>query len=180
MSIRSGIAAGGNVRSTRPPTKPTASGIAVFQGNIHGIVRFTEMSDQARVAIDVDIKGLKKNALHGFHIHEYGDLSDGCTTMCAHFNPYDENHGGPDSKHRHVGDLGNIKSDGHGCAKYRFYDSMIKLRGVKSNIIGRGLIIHADEDDCGLGKNKESKITGNAGKRIACAVIGFASCDKSN
>ena len=39
---------------------------------------------------------------------------------------------------------------------------MIKLRGTKCNIIGRGLIIHADEDDCGKGMNAESLITGNA------------------
>ena len=150
-------------------------GIAVFQGKIHGSVRFSEMPDKKHIALDVNVKGLKKNALHGFHVHEYGDLSDGCNSMCAHLNPYGETHGGPDSKHRHVGDLGNLKSDRHGCANYRFYDTMIKLRGSKSNIIGRGLIIHEDEDDCGLGKNKESKITGNAGKRAACAVIGFAS-----
>ena len=150
-------------------------GIAIFQGKINGSVRFSEMPDKKHIAIDVEVKGLNKNALHGFHVHEYGDLSDGCNSMCAHLNPYNETHGGPETIHRHVGDLGNLKSDGHGCANYRFYDNMIKLRGTKSNIIGRGLIIHEDEDDCGLGKNKESKINGNAGKRIACAVIGFAS-----
>ena len=77
-------------------------------------------------------------------------------------------------KNRHVGDLGNLKTNARGEAKYTFYDEGIKLRGVKSNIIGRGLIIHADEDDCGEGGNAESLITGNAGKRIACAVIGYS------
>jgi Cu-Zn family superoxide dismutase len=48
------------------------------------------------------------------------------------------------------------------------------LRGTKANIIGRGLIIHADKDDCGQGGNLESLKTGNAGKRIACAVIGYS------
>jgi Cu-Zn family superoxide dismutase len=75
---------------------------------------------------------------------------------------------------RHVGDLGNIKTNNKGEAKYTFYDNVIKLRGTKCNIIGRGLIIHADEDDCGQGANAESKKTGNAGKRIACAVIGYS------
>jgi len=51
---------------------------------------------------------------------------------------------------------------------------VIKLRGTKSNIIGRGLIIHADEDDLGLGGEKDSQVTGHAGARIACAVIGYA------
>jgi Cu-Zn family superoxide dismutase len=75
---------------------------------------------------------------------------------------------------RHVGDLGNIKTNNKGDAKYTFYDNVIKLRGTKCNIIGRGLIIHADEDDCGKGENAESLKTGNAGKRIACAVIGYS------
>jgi Cu-Zn family superoxide dismutase len=77
-------------------------------------------------------------------------------------------------KERHVGDLGNIKTNSKGEAKYHFFDDVIKLRGIKSNIIGRGLIIHADQDDCGKGGNTESLKTGNAGKRIACAVIGYS------
>jgi Cu-Zn family superoxide dismutase len=39
------------------------------------------------------------------------------------------------------------------------------------------LIIHQDPDDCGQGQGPlraESLKTGNAGKRIACAVIGYA------
>ena len=50
---------------------------------------------------------------------------------------------------------------------------MISLRG-KTNIIGRGLIIHANTDDCGKGSNLESLKTGNAGKRIACSIIGYS------
>ena len=121
------------------------------------------------------LKGVKKNAKHGFHVHECGDMSDQCESMCAHFNPYGETHGCPGMKHRHVGDLGNIETDGSGCAKYKFSDDMIKLRGTKCNIIGRGLIIHENEDDCGRTDEKDSKTTGNSGKRIACAVIGYAS-----
>jgi Cu-Zn family superoxide dismutase len=75
---------------------------------------------------------------------------------------------------RHVGDLGNLKTNSKGQSNYTFYDDCIKLRGIKANIIGRGLIIHADEDDCGKGDNAESLKTGNAGKRIACAVIGYS------
>ena len=148
--------------------------IAVFSDIIQGNVRFTEDLDNKRIRIDLHLKGLIPNSLHGFHVHEAGDLTDKCTSMCAHFNPYGNIHGCPGMRERHVGDLGNIKTNSNGEAKYTFYDNIIKLRGSKCNIIGRGLIIHEDTDDCGKGENAESIKTGNAGKRIACAVIGYS------
>jgi len=151
--------------------------IAVFDGKkIRGLVYFTEDRVAGTVTIDVDLVGLKKNAKHGFHIHEYGDMSDHCDSMCAHFNPYGKLHGGQDSpaNARHVGDLGNLVTDGQGACKMQMVDKIISLHGTKTNILGRGLIIHADEDDLGQGGDEASLKTGNAGKRIACAVIGHA------
>jgi Cu-Zn family superoxide dismutase len=144
--------------------------VAVFQGpQIKGTVYFTE--EPSLVKIDLNLQGLKKNNLHGFHVHRCGDLTKGCESMCDHFNPFGKTHGCPGMVDRHVGDLGNIKTDSLGNAKYTFYDDQIKLNGI-SNIIGRGLIIHEDPDDCGKGLKPESLKTGNSGKRIACAVIG--------
>ena len=40
------------------------------------------------------------------------------------------------------------------------------------DLFGRSVIIHADEDDYGLGGFEDSLTTGHSGKRIACAVIG--------
>lgn len=155
-------------------SKTYISAIAVFDKKpILGTVRFTEDMKNDCVIIDIDMKGLKKG-LHGFHVHECGDMSDQCESMCAHFNPYGKAHGGPEDKVRHVGDLGNLVVGTDGSVKGRMIDSLIKLRGTKANIIGRGLIIHADEDDLGKGGEKDSLITGHAGKRIACAVIGYA------
>jgi len=148
--------------------------IAVFDGKVKGQVIFTENLLKKTVILDVQLTGLKKNALHGFHVHESGDLSNKCDSMCAHFNPYGKNHGCPGAKDRHVGDLGNLQTDKNGYVNYRMEDDYIKLRGTVANIIGRGLIVHADPDDCGLGENEASKINGNAGKRIACAIIGYS------
>ena len=146
--------------------------IAFFNDKkIKGTVIFTENAN--KVSIDINLEGLKKNHLHGFHVHQAGDLRDKCTSMCAHFNPYNKTHGCPGMKKRHVGDLGNLITDENGKVNYRIYDDMIKLHGA-ANIIGRGLIIHADTDDCGKGSNEQSLITGNAGKRIACSIIGWA------
>jgi Cu-Zn family superoxide dismutase len=158
-----------NIMSNKP-----VYAIAVFNDTIKGTVKFTEDLNNNVVVIDLHLSGLKPNSLHGFHVHEAGDLTDKCTSMCAHFNPYSKTHGCPGMTERHVGDLGNIKTNSKGEAKYSFYDDVIKVRGTKCNIIGRGLIIHEDEDDCGKGGNAESLKTGNAGKRIACAVIGYS------
>ena len=76
-------------------------------------------------------------------------------------------------KERHVGDLGNIRPTREGKVEISFLDSLIKLRGPTS-ILGRSVVIHEDKDDLGLGLNQESKKTGNAGKRIACGVIGYS------
>ena len=158
---------------TSKPIKPIQA-IAVFTDTIKGTVKFTELNDIGKIKIELNLSGLKPNSLHGFHVHEAGDLSDKCTSMCAHFNPYGLTHGCPGMKNRHVGDLGNIHTNNKGDAKYILMDDVIKLRGYKANIIGRGLVIHEDEDDCGQGGQADSLTTGHAGKRIGCAVIGYS------
>lgn len=148
--------------------------IAFFSNSsIKGTVKFKETLDNL-VFVDVDLEGFEPNTVHGFHVHESGDLTSGCDSMCAHFNPYNQIHGGPNDSIRHVGDLGNLEADSEGKIIIQFTDHMIKLRGEEANIIGRGLIVHADPDDCGKGSFSDSKTTGHAGKRIACAVIGIA------
>ena len=59
---------------------------AVFAPNqydVTGLVRFTQEGNILN--IDYNIIGLSDGE-HGFHIHEYGDLTDGCESACAHFN----------------------------------------------------------------------------------------------
>ena len=152
--------------------------IAVFQQSppkspVKGIVTFKESTKSNNITIDIQLSGLKPHGKHGFHIHETGNLLNDCSACKGHFNPFGETHGGLHSKHRHVGDLGNIKADAKGNCFMKLYDQQISLRNLQRNIIGRSVVIHADEDDCGKGNNEESLITGNAGKRIACAVIGY-------
>ena len=147
----------------------------VSEFKIKGTVKFTK--ENKKIRIDINLSGLTPNHNHGFHVHEAGDLSEKCKSACAHFNPYNKTHGCPNSeKERHVGDLGNIQTDDCGNANYSFYDDVIKLYG-RANIIGRSLIIHRDTDDCGngVGELKEkSLLNGNAGDRIACAIIGYS------
>ena len=146
----------------------------IIHDKMKGSVEFYEVNNSNKVMVHVLLSGLKRNSIHGFHIHEAGDLSDNCISACAHFNPYNKNHGGRDSKERHVGDLGNIKTDNNGNVDLQFSDNLIKLRGTKSNIIGRSIVIHEDKDDEGKGNFPDSLTTGHSGKRIVCAVIGYS------
>eukprot|EP01087_Luapelamoeba_hula_P008008 TRINITY_DN1989_c0_g1_i2.p1 TRINITY_DN1989_c0_g1~~TRINITY_DN1989_c0_g1_i2.p1 ORF type:complete len:115 (+),score=15.37 TRINITY_DN1989_c0_g1_i2:145-489(+) len=57
--------------------------------------------------------------------------------------------------------------------KKEFGDTLISLFGPHS-VIGRTMVVHADEDDLGTGGHNDSKTTGHAGARIACCVIGLA------
>lgn len=150
------------------------SGVAVLHQNdkgVSGSVHFIEQSGNI-LLIKYKLEGLK-DGKHGFHIHEYGDLQEGCKSACAHYNPYNKTHGGLDSEVRHLGDLGNIESNG-GISEGEIMAPDISITG-RNSILGRMIIVHEDEDDCGNGtgeKAKESKNTGNAGARLACGVIG--------
>ena len=146
----------------------------IIDDKIKGTIEFYEIINSDKVIVHVLLSGLKKNSIHGFHIHEAGDISDNCMSAGAHFNPYNKNHGGRDSKERHVGDLGNLKTDNNGNVDLQFTDNLIKLRGSKSNIIGRSIVIHEDIDDEGKGNAPDSLTTGHSGKRMVCAVIGYS------
>ena len=155
-------------------SKKNISAIACFnEKKIQGTIEFYENVKDNTVTIKINLTGFKKNSIHAMHVHEKGNLSDNCMGACGHFNPYNKNHGDIDSKERHVGDLGNIKSDEHGNVVMVLNDKLIKLRGTKCNIIGRSVVIHENEDDLGLGGHDDSLTTGHAGGRIACAVIGY-------
>lgn len=112
---------------------------------------------------------------HGLHIHEYGDLSDGCDSIGQHFNPGNNKHGGPGHPKykRHIGDLGNIVADNEGIAKFSFSIEDTSIVEGDTAIVGRALAIHSEPDDLGRGNNQFSKINGNSGSAIACGVIGF-------
>mgnify|MGYP001194877470 CR=1 FL=1 len=77
---------------------------------LNGYILFEEDLKNKDIIIKIKIYGLPKG-YHGFHIHESGDLRKSCSSLCAHYNPFNKIHGGPNSKERHVGDLGNILSN---------------------------------------------------------------------
>lgn len=152
--------------------KPIKAVCVLKNNTIDGVVYIEEI-DFNRVKIYGTIKGLTPNKLHAIHIHETGDLTEQCKSCCAHYNPFNKKHGGPNDIERHVGDLGNIYADGNGIATFEIIDNQVKLR-MQYSVIGRSFIVHKDTDDLGKGGHPDSHTTGHAGDRIACGVIGYA------
>jgi Cu-Zn family superoxide dismutase len=146
------------------PTKAVAVMTPTKDSKVSGVVTFTQEGDAIHVT--GKITGLTPGE-HGFHVHEFGDVSsdDGMATG-GHFDSDKHKHGAEDAAERHTGDLGNIKAGDDGVATIDKMDKVIALSGPNS-IVGHGLIVHAKPDDF-------SQPTGNAGGRVAQGVIGVA------
>ena len=152
-------------RSMQPAGPSAVAELQPTKGNsTTGTVRFTQSGDKVRVAGDV--RGLKPGQEHGFHIHEAGDCSSGDGMSAkGHFNPQGKPHAHPSTSERHAGDMPALKADDYGNARVdRTLDIVTGAPGPTS-IVGRGLIVHASPDDY------RTQPTGNAGARLACAVI---------
>eukprot|EP01137_Pigoraptor_chileana_P035813 Opistho-2@30433 len=148
--------------------------VCVLKGDaaVTGTVTFTQEGDGSPTVIEGSIKGLTPGQ-HGFHVHEFGDNTNGCTSAGPHFNPFGKTHGAPSDDVRHVGDLGNVTADNDGVANFKISDRLVSLSGQHS-VVGRTMVVHADIDDLGKGGHEFSLTTGNAGGRLACGVIGIS------
>ena len=135
-----------------------ASGSAVW-----GSVSFVETGKG--VLVRADVRNLPVGGEFGFHVHEKGDCSsgDGMSTG-GHFNPTGKPHG-PQAGPHHAGDMPSLKADASGVARGSFVLDDVTVVAGPASVVGRGLIVHKDPDDY------KTQPTGNAGARVACAVI---------
>jgi superoxide dismutase, Cu-Zn family len=113
-----------------------------------GTVTFQQKGD--KVLVTASITGLKPSG-------------DGMSTA-GHFNPNGKPHGPQDHDH-HAGDFPGLKADANGNVNTSFELSGVSLGSGTSDLVGRGLIVHAGADDY------KTQPTGNSGARIACGVI---------
>ena len=124
--------------------------------------------DNGGVRVTGSFTGLKPGATHAFHIHEIGNCTaaDG-SSAGSHFNPAAAAHGNREGGgEHHAGDIPNQTAGPDGVAAVdQRLDGLQIGGGGEFDIIGRGVIVHADADDY------TTQPTGNAGGRIACGVI---------
>jgi Cu-Zn family superoxide dismutase len=98
-----------------------ASCVLLGEAGVKGVISFEQDAKGGATSIKGSIVGLKPGK-HGFHIHQFGDLSNGCVSAGAHFNPFNKTHGGPTDETRHVGDLGNVEADKDGKVEIKIED----------------------------------------------------------
>ena len=160
------VAAGLTGCQSIPPDAPRATAnLQPTKGNkAAGTVDFYQVGNKVRVVANVS--GLTPGREHGFHVHEAGDCSsgDGMSTK-GHFNPFGKPHGNPQGSERHAGDMPALRADAGGNAKLETDLDIMTVTPGPGSVAGRGLIVHADPDDY------KTQPTGNAGARLACAVI---------
>jgi Cu-Zn family superoxide dismutase len=140
---------------------------------ITGTVQFGWDSDSSKVRVIANVSGLVPGAACGFHVHTWGDDSTDGMPAGGHYNPANFSHALPPALPRHMGDMGSLQADafGNGVLDTEFdLLQLIPTATSTANIIGRSVVLHANRDD-GTGAS------GNAGTRIAVAVIGVSNRD---
>ena len=122
------------------------------QGTVKLLQHHNGVPGVTRTALFIELTGLVPNGLHGFAIHENGELQEGCQNAGGHYNPFGRNHGPQWAEDRHVGSLGNIWADEHGVVKGYLEDHLVQLIGPNT-VIGRSIVVHVHPDDMGGGPN---------------------------
>lgn len=148
------------------PTEQLASGTFVQSNGVPaGTARLFASGDTVTLAVAV--AGITPGE-HGFHLHMTGVCTrPDFSSAGGHLNPYGKGHGLTDSDGAHLGDLPNLTVAANGTGSRVF-----ELRGSRADLLdalfdadGTAVVIHADPDD------GTSEPAGNAGSRIACAVL---------
>ncbi len=119
------------------------------------------------VLIELEVSDLPPGTWVAFHVHETGkcDHADGHKSAGAHFNPGKAEHGFLAAKGPHAGDMPNQYVGEDGKIHAQVFNSFVSLDEANNGIRGRALMIHAKADD------NRSQPSGDAGDRLACAVI---------
>ena len=162
----------------RPAQASVTSAIAVLRsgaGEPVGLVTFTQ--DGGKVRVQAEVYGLPLG-FHGFHVHAVGSCDPSTSTAFSsaggHFNPVGHDHG------HHGGDMPvlYVLSDGTGSLSFTT-DGFAVADLFDAD--GSAVIIHANPDNYANiparyapAPDTTTLATGDAGGRIACAVVASA------
>jgi Cu-Zn family superoxide dismutase len=147
-------------------TKATATFVDVNGKEIGG-ASLTQTPNGVMIA--VNLRGLPPGE-HAFHVHEKGVCEPATKFMSAggHFNPGGKKHGYMVEGGPHGGDMPNQHVGADGALKANVFNPNVTLGAGAGSLFGAdgaALVVHASPDDYA------GQPAGNAGDRIACAVI---------
>lgn len=148
--------------------RPSAS-LRAGEPRVSGLVLFRQLAPGGRLDAYFDLQGFPAEAngsSRAIHVHQFGDVSPGCEATGPHYNPLGVPHP------QHPGDFGNFAVRGGGLWRYRA--GLAASLGGPHAIVGRAVVVHAGRDDLGLGGDAASLQHGNAGRRLACCVVGLS------
>jgi Cu-Zn family superoxide dismutase len=148
----------------------TQSATASFvngQGQEIGTAKLLQSSDG--VLIEAEIRGLPPGE-HAFHIHQKGacDPATNFNSAGGHFAVAGEKHGYLAEDGPHAGDMPNQFAGQDGVLRLHVFNPNVTLGNGEGSLFGpdgTSIVIHAKPDDY------QSQPAGNAGDRVACAVI---------
>ncbi|MVA82551.1 superoxide dismutase family protein [Agrobacterium vitis] len=154
-------------------------GTANAQGAATGSASFVNAGGQANgnaelagmaaggVLIKLEVTGLPAGQWVAVHVHETGSCDHTMKHESAggHFNPGSKEHGYKAANGPHAGDMPNQYVGSDGVLRAEIFNHIVLLDDGETGIKGRALMVHAKADDY------ESQPSGDAGERLACAVI---------
>ena len=151
-----------------PAEAPTTITADIVDGTGKKIGEVKAKQDKKGVKFSVDVAGLKPGP-HGIHIHAVGKCEGpDFKSAGGHFATAAQHHGLKNPQGPHIGDLPNLMVKKDGTGHQTFVDKAVTLKPGLNSLLksdGTALVIHADKDD------EKSDPAGNAGARIACAVL---------
>lgn len=129
--------------------------------HLKGVVRFCSVSQTGSgCVIDGVVDGLEPNHEHKIHVHECGDISNGCESVGDVFEP--------SKKLEKV-----VVTDSDGRATFRLQDNNLAVQ----DLIGRSVVVSKDDERLGCGIIARSAGIFENYKKI-CACDGVALWDE--